>query len=148
MSRENVEIVRRAIDAFSSGDAASFAVLTTTDFEWKTGLGAVEGEVFRGHEGVHTYFGRLGSAWEEFLFLAEEYRDHDDTVLVLGRLEGRGRGGRRPGRFTGGSRLGPARRSDLEAARLPRPRRGGAGGGAVKQGPPASQIAACEAQSR
>ncbi len=93
MSRENVDIVRRAIDAFSSGDAASFAVLTTTDFEWKTGLGAVEGEVFRGHEGVDTYFGRLGSAWEEFLFLAEEYRDHEDTVLVLGRLEGRGRGG-------------------------------------------------------
>ena len=93
MSLENVEIVRRALDAFSSGDADSFAALTTPDLEWKTGLGAVEGEVFRGHEGVQTYFARLGSAWEEFRFLAEEYRDRDDTVLVLGRLEGRGRGG-------------------------------------------------------
>jgi ketosteroid isomerase-like protein len=93
MSEENVEIVRRALDAFSSGDADSFAALTTPDFEWKTGLGAVEGEVFQGHDGVHTYFARLGSAWEEFLFLAEEYRDREDTVLVLGRLEGRGRGG-------------------------------------------------------
>jgi ketosteroid isomerase-like protein len=93
VSRENVEVVRRAIDAFSRGDAASFAAFTTTDLEWKTGLGAVEGEVFRGHEGVETYFERLGSAWEEFLFHAEEYRDRDDTVLVLGRLEGRGRGG-------------------------------------------------------
>jgi uncharacterized protein len=93
MSQENVEIVRRALDAFSSGDAGSFAALTTPDLEWKTGLGAVEGEVFRGHEGVQRYFGRLGSAWEEFRFLAEEYRDRDDTVLVLGHLEGRGRGG-------------------------------------------------------
>jgi ketosteroid isomerase-like protein len=41
MSRENVEIVKRALDAFSRGDADAFAELTTADIEWKTGLGAV-----------------------------------------------------------------------------------------------------------
>src|ERR1700731_44707 len=92
MSQENVEIVRRAIDAFSSGDADAFAALTTPDLEWKTGLGAVEGEIFRGREGVETYFGRLGGAWAEFRFLPDEFRDLGDVVLVLGRLEGRGRG--------------------------------------------------------
>jgi len=93
ISKQNVEIVRRAIDSFSSGDADAFAQLTTPDVEWKVGLSAVEGEVFRGHDGVRAYFGRLKSAWDEFLFLAEEYRDLGDVVLVLGRLRGRGRGG-------------------------------------------------------
>jgi ketosteroid isomerase-like protein len=93
MSAENVEVVRRAIDAFSRGDAGAFAALTTPEVEWTTGLGAIEGETFRGWEGVETYFGRLSSAWDSFEFLAAEYRDLGDVVLVLGRLEGRGRGG-------------------------------------------------------
>jgi uncharacterized protein len=93
VSQENVQIVKRAIEAFSRGDADAFADLTTPDLEWKVGLGAVEGEIFRGREGVETYFGRLGSAWDEFRLVPDEFRDLGDVVLVLGRLEGRGRGG-------------------------------------------------------
>jgi ketosteroid isomerase-like protein len=93
MSEENVEIVKRALDAFSSGDAAAFAELTAPDIEWTVGLAAVEGEVFHGREGVATYFERLGSAWDEFRFLADEFHDLGDVVLVLGRLGGRSRGG-------------------------------------------------------
>jgi ketosteroid isomerase-like protein len=93
MSEQNVEVVKRALEAFSSGDGETFAGLTTDEFEWRTGLGAVEGEVFLGHEGVETYFARLDSAWEEFRFLVQEVRDGGEVVLVLGRLEGRGRGG-------------------------------------------------------
>jgi uncharacterized protein len=93
MSQENVETVRQAIDAFSAGDADAFAALTTPDLEWQTGLGAIEGEIFRGREGIDTYFARLSSAWDQFLFLIHELRDLGDVVLVFGRLEGRGRGG-------------------------------------------------------
>jgi uncharacterized protein len=93
MSQQNVEVVERAIDAFSRGDAEKFAELTTEDLEWKTGLGAVEGEVFHGREGIATYFARLGSAWDSFLFLADEYRDLGEVVIALGRLRGQGRGG-------------------------------------------------------
>ncbi len=93
MSHENVEVVEQAIDAFSRGDADAFVELTTPDLEWKTGLGAVEGEIFLGHEGVQTYFARLNSAWDSFRFLIDQARDLGDVVLVLGRLEGRGRGG-------------------------------------------------------
>src|ERR1700730_14381286 len=94
MSLENVEIVKRALDAFSRGDADAFADLTTADVEWKTGLGAVEGgEIFHGREGVERYFERLSSAWDEFRFIPHEFQHRAGVVLVLGRLEGRGRGG-------------------------------------------------------
>lgn len=93
MSQENVETVKRAIEAFSRGDADAFVALTSPDLEWTTGLGAVEGEEFLGHDGVRTYLARLDSAWEQFLYLIDEARDLGDTVLVLGRLEGRSRGG-------------------------------------------------------
>jgi|SRR5438105_268447 len=93
MSQANVEIVSRALEAFSRGDAAAFADLTTEDVEWTVGLAAVEGEVFRGWDGVARYFDRLGRAWDEFRFLAEQFCDLGDVVLVLGRLSGRSRGG-------------------------------------------------------
>jgi ketosteroid isomerase-like protein len=93
VSEQNVEIVSQATDAFSRGDADAFAELTTSDVEWKVGLAAVEGEVFRGQEGVRAYFDRLRTAWSEFQFLTEEFRDLGDVVVVLGRLRGCGRGG-------------------------------------------------------
>jgi ketosteroid isomerase-like protein len=96
VSQENVEIVQQATAAFSSGDADAFTELTTPNVEWKVGLAAVEGEVFRGPEGVKAYFDRLSSAWSEFRFLAEQVRDLGDTIVVLGRLRGIGRGGRVP----------------------------------------------------
>jgi ketosteroid isomerase-like protein len=93
MSLSNVEIVRAAIEAFSRGDAEAFAALTSPDLEWKTGLQAIEGEIFRGREGIDTYFARLSSAWDEFRLLPDEIRDLGEVVLVFGRLEGRGLGG-------------------------------------------------------
>jgi len=96
VSQENVEIVRQATAAFSRGDADAFTELTTPNVEWKVGLAAVEGEVFRGPEGVRSYFDRLSGAWSEFQFLAEEFRDLGDVIVVLGRLRGIGRGGHVP----------------------------------------------------
>jgi uncharacterized protein len=91
MSNENVETVKRLIDAFNKRDVDAFAEITTPDFEWTTSMAAVEGEIFWGREGIETYFGRMEESWDEFLALAGEYRDLGDRVLWLGRLEGRGR---------------------------------------------------------
>lgn len=90
MSRENVEVVKQLIDAFNRRDVVAFAETTTPDFEWITSMAAVEGEIFWGREGIETYFGRMKDAWEEFITIAEDYRDVGGRVLLLGRLEGRG----------------------------------------------------------
>jgi ketosteroid isomerase-like protein len=91
MSQENVEEARRLVAAFNDRDPDTFASHTTPDFEWITSMAAVEGEVFAGRDGIDTYFGRMEEAWDEFLTLADEYRDLGDRVLLQGRLEGRGR---------------------------------------------------------
>jgi ketosteroid isomerase-like protein len=92
MSEENVEIVKRGVDAFNRRDPDGMDELATPDCEWVTSMGPIEGEIFRGREGGETYFARLSDAWEEFRTIAEDLRDLGDSVLMLGRIEGRGKG--------------------------------------------------------
>ena len=46
MSQQNVQLVKRLIEAFNQRDVESFAAVTTADFEWSTSVMAVEGEIF------------------------------------------------------------------------------------------------------
>src|SRR6267142_2262365 len=92
MSEANVEIAERAIDAFNKVDVELFTALTSEDFEWSPSMVAVEGEVFRGAEGIAKYFASLGGAWEDFQIVRREFREHADVVVLLGGLRGRGLG--------------------------------------------------------
>ena len=92
MSQENVEVATQAIDAFNESDVPAFAALTTPDFEWSPSMVAIEGETYRGRTGIENYFGTLDNAWEKFQILRDGFRDLGDVVIMLGRLEGRGKG--------------------------------------------------------
>ena len=91
MSQENVEVVKRLLDAFNARDLERFSDQTTPDFEWSPSMVAVEGEVFFGRAGIETYFGRMIDGWDTFRVEDGELRDLGDRVLWSGRLEGRGR---------------------------------------------------------
>ena len=91
MARESVEIAKRAIDAFNRADVEAFIKLTTADFEWSPSMVAIEGEIFRGSEGIAAYFASLSNAWKEFSILPGTYRETGDVVIMLGGLRGRGR---------------------------------------------------------
>ena len=91
MPVENVEVAERAIRAFNEREIGVFAALTTTDFEWSPSMVAVEGETFVGRTGIDTYFERLDEAWEKFHIHQERFRHSGDVVVMLGRLEGRGK---------------------------------------------------------
>lgn len=86
-----MDIARRAVLAFNAREVPAFTALTTPDFEWSPSMVAIEGEVFRGTEGIGTYFAHLSDAWEEFLILPDSFRDGRDLVVMLGRLRGRGK---------------------------------------------------------
>jgi ketosteroid isomerase-like protein len=92
MSPENVQIAKQAIAAFNRVDVGLFASLTTPDFEWSPSMVAVEGEVFRGREGIERYFASLGAAWDAFLIVEDRFCDLQDVVVMLGGLKGRGKG--------------------------------------------------------
>ena len=92
VASEKVEIARQAIDAFNGSHVDGFAALTTPDFEWSPSMVAIEGETYRGREGIERYFGNLNNAWEKFHILPEGFRDHENLVVMLGQLEGRGKG--------------------------------------------------------
>src|SRR6478672_2391514 len=84
MSEANVEIARRAFDAFME--------LTTSDFELFPAMaGSVDGSSVTGREGLETLFGEVRDIWEEQHVIADEFRDLGDRVFVLGRIVGRGR---------------------------------------------------------
>jgi ketosteroid isomerase-like protein len=98
MSQANVEITKRGIDAFNHRDVNALADVVTPDFEWFPALpSTVEGERFsgyRGREGIEAYFDDVRSTWEELRVLGNEFRDLGDSVVLLGRADGRGRGSR------------------------------------------------------
>jgi ketosteroid isomerase-like protein len=91
MAREHVEIAERAIDAFNRTDVDAFTELTTADFEWSPSMVAIEGEIFRGSEGIAAYFASLSNAWKEFLIIPGTFREVGNVVIMLGGLRGRGR---------------------------------------------------------
>jgi ketosteroid isomerase-like protein len=93
VSQENVEVVRRAFDAFDRRDVDGLVDLTTAHVEWFPAMpGIVAGDSFRGRVGVEQYFEGLAETWVEYRSTVEALRDLGDRVLALGRLEGRGRG--------------------------------------------------------
>ena len=92
MSHEDVDIATRAIDAFNATEVDAFAALTTPDFEWSPSMVAIEGETYRGREGIERYFRSLDNSWEKFHIHRGEFRELGDVVVMLGRLEGHGKG--------------------------------------------------------
>jgi ketosteroid isomerase-like protein len=91
MSQENVEIVRRGVDALNRGDAEAFNAVCDARFEMHL-VGAV-GEPVRyvGADGVLQFFRDMDEIWEQWGFEVERARDLDRHVLVTGRQRGRGR---------------------------------------------------------
>lgn len=91
MSQENVEIVRRGIEAWNEHDAERWLSYAAPEIEWMpAGPAAVESTVYRGHEEVGKGFASVWQTWELFEFVESEVRDLGDDVLWLGRVRMRG----------------------------------------------------------
>jgi ketosteroid isomerase-like protein len=92
MSQENVEIVRRALEAFNAGDVGGAIAYLTPEFEYAaTGIIPGAGGVVRGPEGFRRF---LESFWGEFDEPRTEVRDliaAGDHVVVAQTFRGRGK---------------------------------------------------------
>jgi ketosteroid isomerase-like protein len=102
MSQENVEIVRRAIDAFNSGGIEAALDFFDSGLEWTTTGIFVEQGTYRGHAGALRYMGALATELENLHNEPLELIDAgDEHVVVPIRLTARGRQSRAPVDFTG-----------------------------------------------
>jgi uncharacterized protein len=94
MSRENVEVVRRAYEAFNRRDLRALAELSHEDLEFTSVMAAVDagGATYRGSETWASYFAVMDQTWEEWR--AEDFRIFDaggDRVAAVFRLVGKGK---------------------------------------------------------
>jgi ketosteroid isomerase-like protein len=90
MSEENVELVRRLLDMFARRDHEGVFEFYDPDIEWDAKnpsgpagpLGDLEG-VYRGHEGVRTYWRRWLEAWQDIEFEVQDVLDGGDEIVAL-----------------------------------------------------------------
>ena len=86
--QENVEIVRRIVDAIRDRRWEEATRQLGPDIELHgTAGGLTEGSVWRGPEQIRDFFEQDAEAWDERRLEAEQFIDADDCVVVLlGRL--------------------------------------------------------------
>jgi ketosteroid isomerase-like protein len=92
MSQENVEIVRRLIEAWNQHDGEMAVSHLSSDIEWSpAGPAAVERTIYRGRDECARGFAAVWETWDEFRFEESEVRDLGDTILWLGHVRARGK---------------------------------------------------------
>jgi uncharacterized protein len=93
-SQQNLEIVRRAREAFNRRDLEALEEMSDPELEFVSALAAVDaGEnTYRGRETWASYFARMDEAWDDWH--VEDFRTVDageDRVVAIFRLAGRGK---------------------------------------------------------
>jgi ketosteroid isomerase-like protein len=110
MSQQNVEVVRAFWKAWLNGDSAPLSVsggeVVYDHRSDPNGLFAqldpavevhpltgamLEGVSYRGHEGMRQWLKDVAEYWESMWVEADQFLDKDDSVVVLGRVHGRGK---------------------------------------------------------
>ena len=89
MENENVETLRGLYEAFARGDVAAVLATLSPDVEWTEAEGFPYGGTYYGPEAVlANVFMKLGTEWEGYSAVPEEFVGGGDTVVVLGTYSG------------------------------------------------------------
>jgi ketosteroid isomerase-like protein len=91
MSEENVEIVRRALEAWRRGGRKAVADLLDPEIEWRMPPNLPEAGTYRGRADVVRRLEEFLEAWDDLTVTVEELVDAGDRVVALVRYSGRGR---------------------------------------------------------
>jgi ketosteroid isomerase-like protein len=92
MSADDVELVRRNLEAFNRGDLPRVLEGLDPDVELVPARAVLEGSAYRGHEGFERFVADMAEDWEDFRPESDELRDlGGGRVLVLGRFSARGK---------------------------------------------------------
>jgi ketosteroid isomerase-like protein len=93
MSEENVEIVKEFTRLFEGGDRDAWREYFDPDVVWDTSASSMPSAgVFRGHEGMEQFFRDWLGTWNDYEITAREYLDAGESVVIVFRQRGTGRG--------------------------------------------------------
>jgi ketosteroid isomerase-like protein len=94
MSQDNVEAVKRAVDAYNRRDVEALLEELDAEIEWYSGLPMVmsgNSTVYRGHEGIRELFREFDELFAEIHAEYTEIQDLGDRILAIGAIRMRGR---------------------------------------------------------
>jgi ketosteroid isomerase-like protein len=93
VSRENVELVESALDAWNRGEIEAFAAHVAEDVAWLEVSGRPEGEASErlGRDRMRQSLESLFEAWESYRLDVERIHDLGDRVVAVVREVARGR---------------------------------------------------------
>jgi ketosteroid isomerase-like protein len=66
VSQENLEIVRRTMDAFNARDLASYLALLSESVSFQSRFSAIDRVTYQGHDGLIRYFTELDEVWSRY----------------------------------------------------------------------------------
>ena len=92
MSQENVELVREGFARWNEGDHQFIFGSAASDVELYSRFGSLNGEPYRGHQGVREWLADIEQSFDRFELWLDEIRDLGDDVLALGGIDARARG--------------------------------------------------------
>jgi ketosteroid isomerase-like protein len=95
MSEENVELVRRTIDAINGRDLEAFMALMDEDVQVHSRIAAIEGGL-RGHEGIRTWWDSWLGVFPDWQVELVGIRHHEDVVIATFRAVSHGATSRLP----------------------------------------------------
>jgi ketosteroid isomerase-like protein len=82
MSKENVDLVRRAIELWNRGDVEALVATFSNDAELEPAAGFIEGGKMQGRDRIRSFFVRLHEGWKPGDSVAmEDFRDAGDRVM-------------------------------------------------------------------
>lgn len=94
MAQGNVEVVRKALDAWGQRDGAALREVLDEQAEFRSAIvGGIEGSVYRGHDDIERNFADLDDAFEDWHTENERCLElGGEVVLLLYRIVGKGKG--------------------------------------------------------
>ena len=94
MSQEDVQVIRRAIEAFNAGDVEEMLALADPALEWRPAFGAATdgATAYHGHPGFRVYWRGTQDIWDHFHFEPEQFIDDETSIVVIRRGSGRAKG--------------------------------------------------------
>ncbi|MGH9905508.1 MAG: nuclear transport factor 2 family protein, partial [Pyrinomonadaceae bacterium] len=86
----NLNAVQNVYNAFAKGDIPAVLGLLNANIEWTEAEGFPYGGTYHGPDAVlNGVFVRLGTEWESFAAVPDEFIDAGDAVVALGKYSGK-----------------------------------------------------------